>query len=55
MIVAVGVPTANSLKLPTHLGVASYTIYAHVKYTSGLFSSCGIWLLFPIPAEDCDL
>ena len=45
-----------AFKLPAHLGMASYTIYANVKLMSSLFSGYGIWLLFPaIPAEDCDL
>ena len=33
---AVGIPTTSSLKLPAHLGVASYTIYADVKSLSSL-------------------
>ena len=40
-------------KLPAHLGMVSYNIYANVVST--LFSCYGIWLLFSIQAEDCDL
>ena len=46
---------AIAFKIPAHLGVVSYTIYADVKHTSGLISGCGIQLLFPTAAEDCDL
>ena len=50
---AVEIYTPNSLWLTWRM--ASCTIYAHVKYMSGLFSGCGIQLLFSAPAEDYDL
>ena len=55
LIFDVGIPTVSSIKLPIHLAMASYTKYAYVKCSSGLSSSCGIWLLFLFRAEDCNL
>ena len=41
-----------AFKLPAHLCVASYTIYAYYtiyNHVSGLFSGCGICFLILIP------
>lgn len=55
MLKCVGNAVAIAFRLPGDLGLASYTIYADGKHASALFSGCGIWLLFSIPAKFSDL